>query len=127
MGTISKPTRPPKPCKTNAWRRTTIMSATTTPALPPEEIIDFMHIDQTDFASFTRAQQIRHLEVEGYLVLPRILPPDGIARIKRELAEVDMGHTSYSTAQTRAIQQPQWSSRAVCELIGFPPVIAFLT
>lgn len=103
------------------------MSATTTPPLPPEEIIGFMHIDQTDFASFTRAQQIRHLEVEGYLVLPRILPPDYIARIKRELADVEMAPTSYSAAQTRATRQPQWSSRAVCELIGFPPVIDLLT
>lgn len=103
------------------------MSAAVTPPLPPEEIIGFMNLDTTDFASMSRAEQIRHLEVEGYLVLPRILPPDVIARIKRELAEADMGHTSYSTQQTRAIDQPQWTSRAVCELIGFPPMIDFLT
>ncbi|HLV78793.1 MAG TPA: phytanoyl-CoA dioxygenase family protein [Chthonomonadaceae bacterium] len=103
------------------------MPAATTPSLPPEEIIGFMNIDETDFTSLTRAQQIRHLEVEGYLVMPRLLPPDVIARIKRELAEVDMGHTTYSAAQTRATQQPQWSSRAVCALIGFPPMIEFLT
>ena len=64
------------------------MSATTTPSLPPEELIGFMNVDETDFGSLTRAQQIRHLEVEGYLVLPQILPPDLIACIKRELAGV---------------------------------------
>lgn len=86
-----------------------------------------MRIDETDFASFTRAQQIRHLEVEGYLVLPRIIPADHLARIKAELADVEMGHTSYSEAQTRAVQQPQWTSRAACELIGLPAMIDFLT
>lgn len=103
------------------------MSVTPTPPLPPEELIGFMNIDETDFASFTRPQQIRHLEVEGYLVLPKVIPTETIARIKQELADAEMGHTSYSTAQTRATQQPQWSSRAVCELIGFPPTIDLLT
>lgn len=103
------------------------MPRTPTPPLPPEEIIGFMHIDDTDFASLTRPQQIRHLEVEGYLVMPRLIPPDFIARLKQELAEADMGHTNYSTAQTRAVEQPQWTSRAACELIGFPPMIEFLT
>lgn len=103
------------------------MPQTVTPPLAPEEIIGFMNLDATDFASMSRAEQIRHLEVEGYLVMPRILPPDVIARIKRELADVEMGHTSYSTQQTRAVEQPQWTSRAVCEVIGFPPMIEFLT
>jgi hypothetical protein len=97
------------------------------PAIDPNEEIGFMNLDETDFSAFTRPQQIRHLEVEGYLVMPRILPPDFINRIKRELAEAEMGHTSYSVNQTRSTQQPQWLSRAVCELIGFPPMIEFLT
>jgi ectoine hydroxylase-related dioxygenase (phytanoyl-CoA dioxygenase family) len=103
------------------------VSLASRPAVDPNEEIGFMNLDQTDFSSFTRPQQIRHLEVEGYLVLPRILPPDLIARIKRELAEAEMGHTSYSVNQTRSTQQPQWLSRAACELIGFPPMIEFLT
>lgn len=85
-----------------------------------------MHVDETDFASFTRPQQIRHLEVEGYVVLPRILPPDLVAQLKAELAEAEMWHTSYSTSQTRSVVQPQWVSRTVAELIGFPPMIEFL-
>jgi hypothetical protein len=101
--------------------------ATATPQIPPEEEIGFMHLDQTDFLSFSRAQQIRHLEMEGFVVFPSILPPEMIGRIKRELAEADMGHTSYSVNQTRSTQQPQWLSRAVAELIGFPPMIDFLT
>jgi hypothetical protein len=97
------------------------------PSPASHEEAGFMHVDETDFASFTRPQQIRHLEVEGYVVFPRIIPPDFVARIKQELAEAEMGHTSYSVNQTRAVQQPQWISRAACELIGFPPMIDFLT
>lgn len=91
------------------------------------EDIPFMNIDRTDFSTMPRPEQIRHFEVEGYVVLPSILPPDVIARLKRELAEAEMSHTSYSVNQTRSVTQPQWLSRAVAELIGFPPMIEFLT
>lgn len=103
------------------------MTPAARPAIDPNEEIGFMNLDQTDFSAFTRPQQIRHLEVEGYLVMPRIIPADHIARIKRELAEAEMGHTSYSANQTRSTRQPQWLSRAACELIGLPPMIEFLT
>ncbi len=96
------------------------------PAIPPEEEIPFMHVDETDFSSMSRAEQIRHLEVEGYVAFPSLLPADSIARIKAELADVEMQHTSYSVHQTRAVTQPQWTSRAVAELIGYPPLIDFL-
>jgi ectoine hydroxylase-related dioxygenase (phytanoyl-CoA dioxygenase family) len=99
----------------------------TTPSMTFEREVDFMHVDQTDFAAFNRPEQIRHLEVEGYVVFPSILKPDTIARIKSELADAEMSHTSYSVSQTRAVTQPQWLSRAVAELIGYPPMIDFLT
>lgn len=92
-----------------------------------EDDIPFMHIDRTDFTAMSRAEQIRHFEVEGYVVLPSIIPPDLITRMHRELAEADMYHTSYSTSQTRSNVQPQWLSRGVAELIGLPPMIDFLT
>jgi ectoine hydroxylase-related dioxygenase (phytanoyl-CoA dioxygenase family) len=38
-----------------------------------------------------------------------------------------MGHTSYSVNQTRSTRQPQWLSRAACELIGLPAMVDFLT
>lgn len=103
------------------------MSQPSSTKITPEEEIGFMNLDETDFSSMSRAEQIRHLEVEGYLVLPRILPPEMITRIKSEMLAADMSHTSYSQSQTRSVTQPQWVSRAVCELIGFPPMIEFLT
>jgi hypothetical protein len=105
----------------------TIMSQTLVPPIDPNEEIHFMNIDETDFASMTRAEQIRHLEVEGYVVLPKILKPTAIARIKSELADAKMSPTSYSDYQTRSDTQPQWLSTAVAELIGYPPLIEFLT
>ena len=86
-----------------------------------------MTVDETDFRSMSRPEQIRHLEVEGYVVLPQILDGDRIKQIKQELADAEMGHTNYSVNQTRSTTQPQWLSRAVAELIGYPPMIDFLT
>lgn len=103
------------------------MNTTDASSLNPQPEADFMNIDETDFASFSRAEQIRHFEVDGYLVMPSILTPDVIARIKRELADVEMEHTSYSTQQRRAVVQPQWTSRTVAELIAYPPMIDFLS
>ena len=95
--------------------------------VPPEDEIPFMHIEETDFSSMSRREQIRHLEVEGYVVFPRILSEEFVARLKSELADVEMAHKSYSTAQTFSETEPQWLSRAVAELIGHPPTIEFLT
>lgn len=103
------------------------MSQATVPPIKPEEEIDFMNIDETDFSSMSRPEQIRHLEVEGYVVLPSILKPEMIARLKSELVDAEMSHTSYSEYQTRSTTQPQWVSKAVAELIGYPPMIDFLT
>ena len=103
------------------------MSQTKVSPIAPEEEIPFMNVDQTDFTSFTRGQLIRHLEVEGYAIFPRILNAEQIARLKAELAGAEMTHKSYSTYQTYAKTQPQWVSRAAAELIAHPPVIEFLT
>ena len=103
------------------------MNQTRIPPIDPEEEIGFMNLDTTDFSSVSRAEQIRHFEVEGYVVFPAILKPDLIAKLKRELADAEMSHASYSVSQTRAVTQPQWVSRAAAELIGYPPMIEFLT
>lgn len=103
------------------------MNKTLAPSISPDDEVGFMNIDTTDFTSMVRAEQIRHFEVEGYVVFPSILKPDVIARLKRELAGAEMSHTSYSVNQTRSVTQPQWLSRAVGELIGYPPMIEFLT
>lgn len=85
-----------------------------------------MQIDNTDFESMSTAERIRHLEVEGYVVLPRVLEAECIHRIKEEMADAEMWHPDYSTQQQRAVIQPQWTSRAAAETIGCAPVMEFL-
>ncbi len=103
------------------------MTQANIPAIDPDEEIHFMNVDPTDFGSMTLPEQIRHFEVEGYVVFPKLLDAGAIAAIKKEMADAEMTPKSYSDYQTTAVTQPQWHSRAVCELIGFPPMIEFLT
>ncbi len=96
------------------------------PRVDPDEVIGFMHVDPTDYTSLSRGEQIRRLEVEGFVVLPRVLDEATIRKIKAELANAEMGHTSYSTQQTRSTTQPQWISPTAAEAIGHPNTIDFL-
>ena len=93
--------------------------------IDPREEIGFMRIDETDFGSFTTAQRIRHLEVEGFVHLPDMLDADQIARLKAELSDVPMECKDYSDCQTYCLEA-QWLSQATAELIGHPPMIEFL-
>jgi len=91
-----------------------------------EENVPYMRIVEKKFESFTRPQQIKHLEVEGYLVIPNVLNKQQINDVKIGMSDAEMLHTDYSTKQTRSVKQPQWHSRAVAELIGHPIIIDFL-
>lgn len=86
-----------------------------------------MNIDETNFGSFSRAEQIRHLEVDGYVVLPEILDGGLIQTLKDELADLPVREKDYSKYIVQATKQAQWHSRAAAELIGHPPLIDFLT
>ena len=87
--------------------------------------IDFMNIDETDFSTFSLAQKIRHLEVEGFIVLPDVLSQDHMDRINEEMADAEMMVKDYSDAQTYCLE-PQWMSRSILDLIANPPVTDFL-
>ena len=91
-----------------------------------EENNPHMRIVEKNFESFTRPHQIKHLEVEGYLVIPKVLNQRQINDVKIGMSDAEMLHTDYSTKQTRSVKQPQWHSRAVAELIGHPAIIDFL-
>ena len=93
--------------------------------IDPDEEIGFMHVDDTDFSTFTLGQKIRHLEVEGYVVLPDVLDEATMAQIKAEMADAPMKTKDYSDAQTY-FREPQWHSQALARLIAHPPVVEFL-
>ena len=69
--------------------------------IDPREEIGFMHVDETDFGSFTTAQRIRHLEVEGYVLLPDMLDAGHIARLKAELSDESEAALALRMAMSR--------------------------
>ena len=52
-----------------------------------------MRLDSTDWGQMSLPQQIRHFEVESYVVLPEIVPRDVCEKVKEEMASGEMGHT----------------------------------
>lgn len=89
------------------------------------EKIDFMNVDDTDFESMSLGEKIRHLEVEGYTVLPKAVDASKIEQIKKEMKDAPMQTKDYSDCQTFHLE-PQWYSPAVASLIANPPVVEFL-
>lgn len=83
-------------------------------------------VDTTDWAALNDAQRIKHLEIEGYVVLPDLLGPSQIAAIKQELALLPTKAVSYSENQ-RTCRDVQWTDSPACiDLIALPAVIRFL-
>lgn len=84
------------------------------------------HIDTNDWASLNDAQKIKHLEIEGYTVLPDVLGPNEIAAIKEELGKLPTKGADYSENQ-RVFLDVQWTDSPHCiNLIALPITIAFL-
>ena len=82
-------------------------------------------IDNRDWSRLSLGECIRHLEVEGYVLLPERLPPDLIARLKSQCAGFETTHVDYSVHQ-RGKSAVQFAGGAVTELIAWPPTIEFL-
>jgi len=82
-------------------------------------------IVHTDWSALTPGQQVRHLEVEGYVVLPGMLTPDQIAQLHAELKLIPTESPDY-TDKKRAHNDIQWAGGAITELIANPPMIAWL-
>lgn len=86
----------------------------------------FTRIDTTDWASLSDAQRIKHLEIEGYVVLPGLLSAEQITRIKRELSVLPTKGMDYSENQ-RTCKDVQWTNSPACiEVIALPAMIQFL-
>ena len=91
----------------------------------PTEGIGFMNVDDIDYGAMTLGEKMRHLEVEGYVVLPDALDAAHMERINQEMADAPMGTKDYSDCQTFH-REPQWYSPAVAELLANPPVVELL-
>ena len=83
--------------------------------------------DETDWSSLTRAEQIRSIELEGYVVLPDLLPLETVERIREELGRLPTRSVDYSPHQ-RGSQDVQWTDSPVSiEVIALAPMVEFLT
>lgn len=85
-----------------------------------------MNVCSTDFSSLSNAQRVRHLELEGFVVIPNLLKAEQIAHIKAELARLPTKGTDYSEAQRSCSDVHFTDSPGCVELIALPPMIDFL-
>lgn len=84
-----------------------------------------VRIVETDFASMTDEERLRHFEVEGYVVLHDLLDPATINAVRQELDDLPMRLAPYSDQQAFAATPPQWHSPTFAELIAHPVMAGF--
>ena len=82
-------------------------------------------IDDRNWSKLGFGQQVRMLEVEGYLVLPNVLDDTKVNRLKMEIAEVETRGTDYSDKQQTA-QYIEFIGGEVTKLVANPPTVTFL-
>ena len=86
---------------------------------------DNLRIDDRDWSQLTPGQRIYQLEVEGYLVLPDLLAPEHVARLKTETERLNTFAVDYSVHQ-QVKPKVEFMGGAITDLIAHPPTIAFL-
>jgi hypothetical protein len=85
-----------------------------------------MTLASVDWSRLSTAQRIKHLEIEGYVLIPDILSADQIGKVKAELARLPTEGRDYSENQ-RSCTDVQWTdSPNAIELIALPAMIEFL-
>jgi hypothetical protein len=82
-------------------------------------------IDARDWSALSLGERIRQIEVEGYLVLPDLLSPDHLERLKAETAKLETTAVDYSVHQ-RGCPHLEFRGGVFTELIIHPPTLAFL-
>ena len=83
-------------------------------------------IVDTPWADLSLGERIRHLEVEGYLVIPSLLSAHLVQQLRRELANVPTVGADY-TDRKQTHNDIQWAGGSITELIAHPPAIEFLS
>ncbi|MGE0607819.1 MAG: phytanoyl-CoA dioxygenase family protein [Pirellulales bacterium] len=83
-------------------------------------------LDDTDWSALTVARRVKHLEIEGYVVLPDVLSPQQVTAIRAELDRLPTVGTDYSENQ-RGCSDVQWTdSPATIDAIAQPRMVEFL-
>jgi hypothetical protein len=80
----------------------------------------------TDWGTLTQAEQIRSIELDGFVVLPDVLSAEQLSAIRQELDRLPTKAVDYSPHQ-RGCGDVQWTdSPAAVEAIANAPVTDFL-
>ena len=93
--------------------------------MKPSESTERVQNSRIDQTALTLGARIRQIEVEGYLVLPGLLSPNHLARLKEETARFETRAVDYSVHQ-QIRPQVQFAGGLVTDLIAHPPTISFL-
>lgn len=81
--------------------------------------------DSTDWTALTTGERIRHLELEGYVVMPDLLSPEHVARLKELTGGLATIGTDYSDKQ-RGRRNVHWDHPELAQLVAHPPTVRFL-
>ena len=83
--------------------------------------------DTTDWSRLSTAQKIKHLEIEGFAVLPDMIPSEMLRNIRQEVDRLPTQGTDYSEHQ-RGCSDVQWTDSPTCiDLIALPAMVEFLS
>lgn len=80
----------------------------------------------TDFTSMSTRQRIKHLELEGFTMLPGSLDAGQIARITEETNKLDLKATSYSEHQRVFGKVNRTNSPFTNSMVDYQPTVSFL-
>ena len=83
-------------------------------------------LDTTDWTRLTTAQRIKHLEIEGYMVMPDVIPADLLPKIRAELDRLPTKAVDYSENQRGCLDVQFTDSPNCIDLIALPAMMEFL-
>lgn len=82
-------------------------------------------LDDRDWSTLHFGEQLRQLELEGYLVIPDLLSTEDLSRLKAETAQIETRAVDYSPHQ-RGCPAVQFRGGVVSDLIAHPRTAEFL-
>ena len=91
-----------------------------------KESLANVHRDTTDWQGLTRPEQIRSLEMDGFVVLPNLLDGRVLEKVRMELSQLQTRPVDYSPHQT-TFSDVQWTdSPTTIGLIAHPKIVDYL-
>src|SRR5690349_5122270 len=80
-----------------------------------------------DWGALSTAQRIKHLEIEGYVLIPAVLSPEQVRAVTAELDRLPTTAVDYSENQ-RYYPNVHWTdSPRTIDVIAQPSMVEFLT